>query len=157
LQCKEWKDEKSGYELQQLIVVSADQAVQEQGRFMHYAQGLALSGQLAHVFFNECYVAFTNTSYQERLQELWKLWYLDYPFTRLTATLMAALEDVLQERLSIPNAVIFRKSTMQRTIRYQVIDSKNKPTSTVATQFVQQLQLPHRKRGVVYVHDYKTS
>jgi hypothetical protein len=37
LQCKEWKDEKSGHELQQLIVVSADQAVQEQGRFMHYA------------------------------------------------------------------------------------------------------------------------
>jgi superfamily II DNA helicase RecQ len=85
------------------------------------------------VFFNECYVAFTNTSYQEQLQELWKLQYLDYPFTGLTATLMAALEDVLQERLSIPNAVIFRRSTMRRTIRYQVIDSKNKPTSTVAT------------------------
>jgi superfamily II DNA or RNA helicase len=27
LQCEEWKDEKSGYELQQLIVISADQAV----------------------------------------------------------------------------------------------------------------------------------
>ena len=27
LQCEEWKDEKSGYELHQLIVVSADQAV----------------------------------------------------------------------------------------------------------------------------------
>ena len=37
LQCKEWKDKKSSHELQQLIVVSADQAVQEQGRFMHYA------------------------------------------------------------------------------------------------------------------------
>jgi hypothetical protein len=37
LQCKEWKDEKSGHELQQLIVVSVDQVVQEQGRFMHYA------------------------------------------------------------------------------------------------------------------------
>jgi hypothetical protein len=37
LQCEEWKDEKSSHELQQLIVVSADQAVQEQGGFMHYA------------------------------------------------------------------------------------------------------------------------
>lgn len=35
LQCEEWRDEKSGYELQQLIVVSADQAIQ--GRFLHYA------------------------------------------------------------------------------------------------------------------------
>ena len=61
LHCKEWLDENSGYELQQLIVVSADQAVQ--GRFLHYAKGLELSGQLAHVFFNKCYVAFTNTSY----------------------------------------------------------------------------------------------
>jgi superfamily II DNA helicase RecQ len=156
LQCEEWKDEKSGHELQQLIVVSADQAVQSQGGFMHYAQGLALSGQLAHVFFNECHVAFTDTSYRERLQQLWTLRYLDCPFTRLTATLMVALEDVLRERLSIPNAVIFRRSTVRRTIRYQVMDSKNKPTSTVATQFAQQLQLPHGKRGVIYVCDYKT-
>ena len=83
---------------------------------MHYAQGLALSRQLAYMFFDKCYVAFTNTSYQERLQELWKLQYLDCPFTRLTATLIAALKDVLQEQLSIPNAVIFRKSIMQQTI-----------------------------------------
>jgi len=27
LQCEEWKDEKSGHELQQLIVVSTDQAI----------------------------------------------------------------------------------------------------------------------------------
>ena len=37
LQCEEWKDEKSSHELQQLIVVSADQAIQEERRFMHYA------------------------------------------------------------------------------------------------------------------------
>ena len=55
---------------------------------------------------------------------------------------MVALEGILRERLSIPNAVIFRRSTMRRTIRYQVMDSKNKSTSTMATQLVQQLQLP---------------
>jgi hypothetical protein len=85
---------------------------------LHYAQGLALSGQLAHVFFNECHVALTDTLYRERLRELWTLQYLDCLFTRLTATLMVALEDVLQEQLSIPNAVVFRRSTAQRTIQY---------------------------------------
>jgi hypothetical protein len=33
---------------------------------LHYAKGLELSGQLAHVFFDECYVAFTDTSYREQ-------------------------------------------------------------------------------------------
>ena len=51
LHCEEWISEKSGHELQQLIVVSADRAVQ--GEFLHYAKGLELEGQLAHVFFDE--------------------------------------------------------------------------------------------------------
>jgi hypothetical protein len=95
-------------------MVSADQAVQ--GRFLHYAKGLELSRQLAHMFFDKCHVAFTDTSYQERLQELYTLRYLECLFTRLTATLIVALEDVLRERLSIPNTVIFRRSIMRRTI-----------------------------------------
>jgi hypothetical protein len=78
-----------------------------QGRFLHYAKGLELSRQLAYVFFDKCYVAFTDTLYQERLQELYALWYLECLFTKLTAILIVVLEDVLQERLSIPNAVIF--------------------------------------------------
>jgi len=154
LQCEEWLDENSGHELQQLVVVSADRAVQ--GRFLHYAKGLELSGQLAHVFFDECHVAFTDTSYRERLRELYTLRYLECPFTGLTATLMVELEDVLRERLSIPNAVIFRRSTMRRTIRYQVMDSAHEAPSVVATRFVQQLQLPRQKRGVVYVRSYTT-
>jgi ATP-dependent DNA helicase RecQ len=154
LQCEEWLDENSGHELQQLVVVSADRAVQ--GRFLHYAKGLELSGQLAHVFFDECHVAFTDTSYRERLRELYALRYLECPFTGLTATLMVALEDVLRERLSIPNAVIFRRSTMRRTIRYQVVDSANEAPSVVASRFVQQLQLASQKRGVVYVRSYTT-
>ena len=135
LQCEEWKDEESSSPgLPQLIVVSADRAVQ--GEFLHYAQGLALRGQLAHVFFDECHVAFTDTSYRQRLRELWTLRYLDCPFTGLTATLMVALESVLLKRLCIPNAVVFRKSTMRRTIQYRVVDSGNKSTSAVATQFI---------------------
>jgi superfamily II DNA helicase RecQ len=154
LHCEEWLDENSGHELQQLIVVSADRAVG--GKFLHYAKGLELSGQLAHVFFDECHVAFTDTSYRERLRELYALRYLECPFTGLTATLIVELEDVLRERLSIPNAIIFRRSTMRRTIRYRVMDSANEAPSVVATQFVQQLQLPSQKRGVVYVRSYTT-
>jgi hypothetical protein len=83
---------------------------------LYYAKGLELSRQLAYVFFDKCYVAFTNTLYQERLQELYALQYLECLFTRLTATLIVELEDVLQEQLSIPNAVIFRQSIMRQTI-----------------------------------------
>jgi hypothetical protein len=68
LKCEEWLDEKSGYELQQLIVVSTNQAVSR--GFLHYAKGLELQGQLAVVFFNKCHVAYTDTSYQARLREL---------------------------------------------------------------------------------------
>jgi superfamily II DNA or RNA helicase len=93
LHYKEWLDENSSHELQQLIVVSVDQAVQ--GRFLHYAKGLELSGQLAHVFFDKCHIVFTDTSYQKRLRELYALRYLECPFTGLTATLMVELEDVL--------------------------------------------------------------
>jgi superfamily II DNA or RNA helicase len=100
LQCEQWLDERSGKELPQLMVVSADRAMK--GEFLHYAKGLELSGHLAHVFFDECHVAFTDTSYRERLRELWALRYLACPFTGLTATLMVPLEEVLKERLSIP-------------------------------------------------------
>src|SRR5438045_529012 len=123
----------------------------------HPSYPVALSRQLVHVFFDECHVAFTDTSYRERLRELWTLRYLECPFTCLTATLMVQLEDVLKERLSIPNAVIFRRSTARRTIRYQVIDSKNEPPSVVAARFIQQLPaLKDKQRGVVYVRSYGT-
>lgn len=42
-------------------MVSADRAVDRQ--FLHYAKGLELEGQLAHVFFDKCHVAFTDISY----------------------------------------------------------------------------------------------
>jgi len=154
LTCEEWLDETSGHELQQLIVVSADRAVRRE--FLHYAKGKELKGELAHVFFDECHVAFTDTSYRERLRELWTLRYLECPFTGLTATLIVQLEPVLKERLSIDNAVVFRRSTARRTIRYQVIDSREEPPSVVGTKFVQQLSLPTGKRGVVYVRSYTT-
>jgi hypothetical protein len=68
LDYKEWIGKKSGHELQQLIVVSANRAVM--GEFLHYAKGLELEGQLAYVFFDEVYVTFIDISYQERLQDL---------------------------------------------------------------------------------------
>ena len=154
LHCEEWIDEKSGHELQQLIVVSADRAVQ--GEFLHYAKGLELEGQLAHMFFDECHVAFTDTSYRERLRELWTLRYLDCPFTGLTATLIIDLEDVLKERLCIDNANIFRRSTARKTIRYQVKDSKDQVPLEVAIKYTQQSRLRQGQRGVIYVRSYET-
>ena len=109
MQCEEWLDDKSGHELQQLIVVSADRAVS--GQFLHYAKGLELQGQLAAVFFDECHVAFTDTSYRARLRELWTLRYLEGPFICLTATLMVDLEWTLRDRLCIEQAQLFRRST----------------------------------------------
>jgi superfamily II DNA helicase RecQ len=154
LHCEEWINEKSGHELQQLIVVSADRAVN--GEFLHYAKGLELEGQLAHVFFDEVHVAFTDTSYRERLRELWTLRYLECPFTGLTATLIVDLEDVLKERLCIDNAQIFRRSTARKTIRYQVRDSKNEAPSDMAVKYTQQVELSAGKRGVIYVRSYET-
>ncbi|KAK6591595.1 hypothetical protein H4I96_12289 [Botrytis cinerea] len=154
LDCTEWIDETSGHELSQLIVVSADRAVQ--GPFLHYAKGLELGGQLAHVFFDEVHVAFTDTSYRERLRDLWTLRYLDCPFTGLTATLIVDLEDVLRERLCIDNAQIFRRSTARKTIRYQVRDSKYTAPSEVAIAYVQRTRLSAGKRGVIYVRSYET-
>ncbi|OBT97655.1 hypothetical protein VE01_04421, partial [Pseudogymnoascus verrucosus] len=154
LNCKEWINEQSGHELQQLIVVSADRAVE--GGFRHYAKGLELEGQLAHVFFDECHVTYTDTSYRERLRELWTLRYLNCPFTGLTATLMIELEDVLRERLCIENTMIFRRNTARKTIRYQVRDSKDEAPSEIAIKYVQQATLSAGSRGVIYVRSYDT-
>jgi hypothetical protein len=64
------------------------------------------------MFFDECYVAFTDILYQERLHKLWTLQYLDCLFTRLTATLIMILEDVLKERLCIENTQVFQQNTL---------------------------------------------
>ncbi|KAL5344321.1 hypothetical protein ACLOAV_010750 [Pseudogymnoascus australis] len=155
LHCREWSysNHYSNQELAQLLVVSADQAVS--GQFLHEAKGYELNGQLAHMFFDECHVAFTDTSYRERLRELWKLRYLKCPFTALTATLMVELEDVLRERLLVEDAVLLRQSTARPTIRYQVEDSKDEAASAVGLRLLERLlDLPDGKRGVVYVRSY---
>lgn len=99
---------------------------------------------------------FTDTSYRARLRELWQLRYLTCPFTCLTATLPIPLERVLRANLLLPQAQLFRRSTIRRTIRYQVINSQDQPPSTVALQVVQPLPLPAGKRGVIYVRSYAT-
>ena len=57
--------------LPQLLMVSADQAVK--GSFLYFAKGLKLNKQLAHIFFNECYITVIDTLYQAKLRELWQL------------------------------------------------------------------------------------
>jgi hypothetical protein len=154
LHCEEWLGPDSCGELQQLVVVGADRAVSE--GFGHYAKGLELNQQLAHMFFDECHVAFTDTSYRERLRELWKLRYMDCPFTCLTATLIVQLEDVLRDQLLIPKAQLFRRSTARRTIRYNVQDSGDEAPSVFGLKVIQSLVLPAGKRGVIYVRSYAT-
>jgi hypothetical protein len=68
LHYEEWINEKSGHELQQLIIVSADRAVNSE--FLYYTKRLELKGQLAYVFFDKVHVAFTDTLYREQLREL---------------------------------------------------------------------------------------
>jgi superfamily II DNA helicase RecQ len=154
LDCEEWRDEHSGGEMRQLIVVSANRAVR--GEFLHYAKGLQLNGHLAHMFFDEGHVAFTDTSFRDELRDLWALRYIGCPFTCLTATLMIELEYTLRDRLLIPDAYLFRRPTTRRTIRYRVHDSKNEAPSEVATKIIKQITLPSGARGVIYVRSYIT-
>jgi superfamily II DNA helicase RecQ len=152
LHCEEWQGPGSVPSLPPLLIISADRAVDTE--FLHFAKGLELNQQLAHIFFDECHVAFTDTLYRERLRQLWQLRYLDCPFTCLTATLMVQLEGVLRANLVIPQATLFRRSTMRKTIRYHVIDSQDRPPSIVGVELVQSLPLLPGQRGVVYVRSY---
>jgi superfamily II DNA helicase RecQ len=155
LSTEEWTGPDSCHEARQLVIVSADRAVDP--RFLHWATGLELNGQLAHVFFDEGHVAFTDRSYRARLRELWKLRYLNCPFTVLTATLIVQLEGKLRDQLLIPDAVLFRRSTVRPTIQYQVVDSQKEMPSKAGIEVVRKLgPFPEGKRGVVYVRSYTT-
>ncbi len=154
IRCEEWRGPGSIRLSPQLIIISADQAVT--GPFLHYAKGLELSQQLAHVFFDECHVAFTDTSYRQRLRQLWQLRYLDSPFTCLTATLPVQLERVLRANLLLEQAQLFRWSTMRKTIRYQVIDSLDLSPSQAGLDLIQSLSFSPGERGIIYVRSYAT-
>jgi superfamily II DNA helicase RecQ len=157
LSTEEWTGPDSCHEARQLVIVSADRAVDPRLGFLHWAQGLESHGQLAHMFFDEGHVAFTDRSYRARLRELWRLRYLDCPFTVLTATLIIQLEGKLRDQLLIPDAVLFRRCTARPTIQYQVIDSQKEMPSKVGIEVVRKLgPFPEGKRGVVYVRSYTT-
>jgi superfamily II DNA or RNA helicase len=70
LSTEEWTGPDSCHKDRQLVIVSADRAVNARLGFLHWARGLGLNGQLAHMFFDEGHVAFTDRSYRVRLQEL---------------------------------------------------------------------------------------
>ena len=153
IDCVAWSPAYADGELHALVVVSADVAVD--GAFLHYAQGLQLAGRLRAVFFDEGHVSFTDTSYREKLRELWTLRYLDAPFICLTATLPVQLERTLRERLCLPRATIFRRPTWRRTLRYRVVDTGTDPAAEAAFEYADSLQLPPSRRGVIYVRSYK--
>jgi superfamily II DNA helicase RecQ len=152
LSCSEWSGLDSSPARPQLLLVSADHAVDE--RFLHYAKLLECRKQLAHIFFDECHVAFTDVSYRHRLRSLWKLRYLECPFTCLTATLPISLEVVLRDNLLIPYALILRRSTIRRTIKYTVHDSEGESSFKTGIRLVRSLPLPPGARGVIYVRSY---
>jgi superfamily II DNA helicase RecQ len=152
LTCEEWLWQQEWKLLPQLLIVSADRAVESD--FLHFAKGLELNKQLAHVFFDECHVAITDTSYRAKLRELWQLRYLDCSFTCLTATLLTTLEAALRANLLLESAQLYRQSTMRPTIRYRVIDSCREGLWEVAEPLIRGLPLPLGSRGVIYVRSY---
>ncbi|KAI9830323.1 MAG: hypothetical protein M1826_004934 [Phylliscum demangeonii] len=77
-----------------LVVVSADLAVLSS--FLRYITDLAVRRRLRHLFFDECRVAITETSFRDRLEYLWLLCNILAPFTCLTATLPPVLKDVFR-------------------------------------------------------------
>src|SRR5271165_5099949 len=123
------------------------------GRFLHFAKGLELNKQLAHVFFDECHVAVTDTSYWAKLQELWQLRHLQCRFTCLTATLLTRLEPVLRANLLLKHAQLYRQSTMRPTTRYRVVECQQDIWET-AEPLIRRLPLPLGSRGVIYVRSY---
>lgn len=149
--CEEWQGQQQWKLLPQLLVISADRAVE--GDFLHFAKGLELHKQLAHMFFDECHVAVTDTSYREKLRRLWQLRYLSCRFTCLTATLLTVLEPVLRANLLLEHAQLYRQSTMRPTIRYRVIECQ-KDLWDMAKPLICALPLPSGSRGVVYVRSY---
>ena len=152
LSCVEWQNANSSRELEQLVVVSADRAASDS--FLHYARGLELGGLLAHLFFDECHVAVTDTSYRKQLRQLWQLRYLNCPFSCLTATLMVALEGQLRKQLMLPETEIFRRSTMRSRIRYSVVNSRTVAPMKIVVEMVKQRPLASGKKGVIYVRTY---
>ncbi len=109
------------------------------------------------MFFDEGHVAFTDTSYRTRLRELWKLRYLACPFMVLTATLIIQLEEKLREQLLIPDARLYRWSTVRKRIGYRVVDSKDEAPSEVGVGIAKAIgDLGGGRRGVIYVRSYQT-
>lgn len=152
LTCEEWQWQRQWKQLPQLLIVSADRA--SEGDFLHFAKELELSQRLAHVFFDECHVAVTDTSYRAKLRELWQLRYLTCRFTCLTATLLVSLEPVLRANLLLMSAQLYRQSTMRPTTRYQVVDCHRKGLWEVAEPLIRPLPLPLASRGIIYVRSY---
>jgi superfamily II DNA helicase RecQ len=81
---------------------------------------------------------------------------MDYPFTCLTVTLIVQLEDVLREKLLIPETRLFRQSIIHYTIRYSIQDSGNEILSVFGLKVIQDLVLPVGKWGVIYIRSYVT-
>ncbi|KAI9830884.1 MAG: hypothetical protein M1826_004314 [Phylliscum demangeonii] len=137
-----------------LMVVSADVAVT--AAFQHYATDLALHGRLRHIFFDECHVAITETSFRGALQWLWLLRNIPAPFTCLTATLPPALEMQFREQLLLNDVPIFRRSTERPSIGYGVVDYRRDPGQTLLSctldyARVKQAIWTSHQRGIVYV------
>ena len=101
---------------------------------------------------------YTDTSYRERLRELYKVRYLDVPITFLTATLPPRLEPAFSTlfMLSAIHTVLYRQPTWRSTIQYRVIDSRGRPTLDIVARMMQEIKLQPGQRGVVFIRDYAT-
>jgi hypothetical protein len=79
---------------------------------------------------------------------------MDCSFTYLTVILIVQLEDILQEKLLIPETRLFRQFTIYYTIHYSIQDSGNEVLLVFGLKVIQGLVLPAGKRGVIYIRNY---
>jgi hypothetical protein len=70
---------------------------------------------------------------------------------------MVRLEKKFRQQLLLPDALLFRYSTVRPQIQYHVIDSQDQPPCIVGLEIVRQIGLLlNGKRGVIYVRTYST-
>ena len=138
----------------QLVVISADQAVSKE--FLYYAKRLKLDRQLAYVFLDKCYIAITDTLYQQQLQQLYQLCYCYYLLICLIAMLIVKLKLVLQANLLLPKAMLFCQSIMQPIMQYIVLTT-NKALFEFAKALILILLLLLGQHKIIYICSYATS
>lgn len=142
----------------QLVLVSADRFFSP--RFSEWWSHMASRQQLDWLFFDECHVLLTQSTFREQLQQFNGLFNLNIRLCLLTATLPPSLETVYRRRLALPAWTLLREETNRANLRYEVTlhaDSKGVAGSVRETVKVFRSTVERRpaERCIIYVRDLK--